>query len=336
MFISDPILKVFLEDKNYQESSIKTVDYNLRRLFWLAFGGKPGVYSTYKTQEDFYANAKLQIAYLATKQDAILKALDELPEPSQMPFLNSVIAVYSRIPRLSRKPEITAKYEKAYNQLKDKNAEEAVYKPASKKEASNVISPGEYDMVLEKFTRLATEKPLDKAIALKELILTLYKYIPPLRPQDYVNTQYLDKNPDADNFVDLAKKELVISQGKTQKNRKARVIKLPDEVITVMQRVQGLFQSDWLIPMVTKSTKPMSNSAFTHFLQGIIGQSGGPDNVGASRLRNMYVSNMEDDGATARDRKEAARVMGHSVGTQQTVYTKHSTKLHPRTESGNE
>ena len=117
------------------------------------------------------------------------------------------------------------------------------------------------------------------------------------------------------------------------KGRDARVIKLPDEVVTVMQRVKSLFDSEWLIPMVKDAAKPMSGSGFTHFLERVIGKSLGPDNVGASRLRNLYVSRLDDTDATADERKEAARVMGHSVGTQQTVYTKHSKKLHPKAEA---
>ena len=348
MFISDPILKVFRDEKKYKESSIKTIDLNLKRLFWLAFAGEKGEYSSYMkspegidplaknlpadlqaSKDAFYKEAKLNISYLARRQDAILAAIAKLPAPQQMPYLYAAMTTYANITDLTRKPEVTERYEKTYNQLKAKREGEEVYKEADEKAAANVISTDEYDQVLDKFNRLAVEKPQDKNVGLKQLILTLYKHIPPLRPQDYVTTQYLDKNPEASNYVDLAKKELVIGEGKTMKGRDARVIKLPDEVVTVMQRVQGLLQSDWLIPMVTNAAKPMSNSAFTHFMQGIIGKSGGPDKVGASRLRNLHVSKMEDEGATAEERKEAARVMGHSVGTQQTVYTKHSKKLHP-------
>lgn len=351
MFISDPILKVFRDDKDYKESSINTVDSNLKRLYWLAFAGEQGEYSKYMkspegvdplarnlpadlqaSKNEFYREAKLNISYLSRRQDAIIGAIAKLPASQQTSYLNSVVEVYKRIPDLTRKPEVTHRYDELVKQLKAKRDSEQVYKEADEKAAANIISTDEFDQVVEKFNRLAVEKPQDKNVALKQLILTLYKHILPLRPQDYVNTQYLDKDPEATNYVDLSKKVLVLSEGKTMKGREARVIELPDEVVTVMKRVQSLFDSEWLIPMVTNAAKPMSNSAFTHFMQGIIGKSGGPDKVGASRLRNLHVSKMEDDGATAEERKEAARVMGHSVNTQQTVYTKHSKKLHPKAE----
>jgi len=352
MFISDPILKVFRDDKDYKESSIKTVDNNLKRLFWLAFAGEQGEYSSYMkspegvdplarnlpadlqaSKDKFYKEAKLNISYLSRRQDAIVAAIALLPVSQQSAYLNSVVDVYKRIPDLTRKPEVTERYDKLVNQLKAKRESEQVYKEPSEKDTANVVTEDELDQTLDKFNRLAGEKPQDKAIALKQLVVTLYTKIPPLRPQDYVNTKFVDKDPEASNYVDLAKKELVLTEGKTMKGRDARVIKLPDEVVTVMQRVKSLFDSEWLIPMVKDAAKPMSGSGFTHFLERVIGKSLGPDNVGASRLRNLYVSRLDDTDATADERKEAARVMGHSVGTQQTVYTKHSKKLHPKAEA---
>jgi hypothetical protein len=53
-------------------------------------------------------------------------------------------------------------------------------------------------------------------------------------------------------------------------------------------------------------------------------------NVSSSMLRKCFISDKIDEGITAEERKKTAKIMGHSVGTQQSIYSKFSDVLHPK------
>lgn len=332
MFIPDKYVQILSKPVaegglGYKTSSITTLNYNLRKLFFDAFvptGKYKGFAATPEGRKDFYKRGKLIVPML-NHTEAIMGAIMTQPEKQRLQYLYVLKVIYDN---WEGKDAAIAKYfQSEYDKLKDQRTEVMTMAGPTEKEMENTLTDSQYDDVLQKYNEKATEPSATPAILLRRLILALYKYIPPLRPQDYVNTAFKGE-AEAANHIDLAKNVLVITEGKRTNAENARRIPLPDELVSIIRETKAKLGSKWLIPMATDPNRPMERTAFTHFLQKTFKMENLPANIGATRLRNMKVSKEVDEGASAAEIKETAKTMGHSVGTALTVYSKNSEKLH--------
>lgn len=155
------------------------------------------------------------------------------------------------------------------------------------------------------------------------VLLSFFTYLPPLRGQDYYNTYMVDSSdaPDVNkyyscleyNFYDVSKGLLVIKDHKTIKTIGERKIEVPPELKVILERWSHYNKSEYLIP--TASGGKMTQPCFTEFLQNMFK----PRNISVDHLRHAYVTEIvpKVDVETAR---KIAKVMGHSLTTQQMIY----------------
>lgn len=201
--------------------------------------------------------------------------------------------------------------------------EESLLQPASKKELENKTS---INYVIE--MREDYKKKLTKSFGVNDiyyLLCSLYSYLPPLRSQDYFDTVIKTENTnlEKDNYYDIEEKEIVLNGYKTVKNHGKRVINVPDELAEIIETFHEKSGSNYLI--CTRTGKKLESNTFSDTFNRCLKK-----NASSSMLRKTYISSMIDNGVSAKERKEKAKIMGHTVGTQQLIYSKFSEVLHPK------
>lgn len=331
MFLTEKYVQLFSKPKSegglgYKDSSIATVSRNLAKIFFDAFvvtGQWPPYEATLQGKKLFNSEARIVPEKLG-RTDDVMKAVLAVPEKQRSQYLYPLFIIYNSLPN---KDESVAQFYKSEYEKANKEHKELITLAApNTSELANTLTDTQYDNVLDKYNQLADRDSATPAILIRRLILALYKYIKPLRPQDYVNTSYLkDRTP---NYIDLQKKVLVIKSGKTNSEENTRIVSIPDVLIKIMRYTQTKLGTTWLIPMVSDVARSMERTAFTKFFQNIFANEGLPKHIGATRLRNMAVAKEVDRGASATEIKKSAADMGHSVGTHLLVYPKESERLH--------
>jgi len=159
------------------------------------------------------------------------------------------------------------------------------------------------------------------------VLLSFFYYLPPLRTQDYVNTILLEKIKEdklkttTKNFISLHHKVMVINGYKTAKIYGRREIELPDKLVKILRNFKEKSKSLWLVPRLQGTMQePMTSESCTHFINRIFGKK-----ISTTELRRAYVSqkviNQDMKGS---ERKKVARIMAHSVSTQNQTYSKYS------------
>jgi hypothetical protein len=163
------------------------------------------------------------------------------------------------------------------------------------------------------------------------LLCSLYTYMLPLRSEDYYNTLIMESNGsfldfDRDisqiNYYDPIKKQLFLNHYKTSKSHGQRVIDIPDILHDIIMEFHHKSKSPYLV-CSTKSN-PLSSVSFTITFKRCLKKD-----VSSSMIRKCFISDKMDNGMNADDRKKAAKIMGHTVCTQMTTYSKFSDALHP-------
>jgi hypothetical protein len=168
----------------------------------------------------------------------------------------------------------------------------------------------------------------------KMLVAGLYKYLPPLRGQDYFNA-ILSKLPKnvlyeqhykklKKNFIDMDNWVLVIGNYKTASKHGIRVIRFTGVLVDIIKKwvkVAGIGNGDWFL--VNRMGKKFRQDAFTKMLWRIYG-----DNFSVDMLRRIYISEMvsyleelDNPVETIKWRKRLAFIVGHSLESQEFIYS---------------
>ncbi len=296
-------------NRKFRDSTIKTYDGSIQRIY--KFMG----YDEYN--ENIIINNYTNVIDCITKNIKIQK---------QGNMLYAIIGVL-----------------KAINKI-DSDAYRA-YLPLAKTKCNESIDFYTYKKADENEVKITQDELLDKhnemrdiannntemiSAQIRYLVSGLYALLPPLRNQDYCEASLLDANHI--NYLDMVKWTLTIKEGKNLSlNDKPRIVQIPSELIEVIKIVYDRVKSKWLIPMITDINQNMKTDAFRHFMHKLYNAKLSP-----SKLRNNYISQMNDANASAIERKDTAKIMGHTVKVQQTIYTKHSEILHPEVEEVDE
>jgi hypothetical protein len=233
-------------------------------------------------------------------------------------YLNAIYNVYKEYPKHSKR--VLEKYKIELDGLRQVESSNRVYTPATEKEKDNSISKEELLSKRDEYDALANSNKDDVSIQIKRLILYLYTEIAPLRNQDYCNCSF--SKDDNMNYIDLYNKKLVVIDGKSINSK--RDIDLNDTLLSIISNTKDNVKSKFLIPMITDINKQMKSDNFTHFLNNIFDGK----KISSSRLRSLYVSKMIDNKTSAKERKMIAKTMAHSIGTQETIYSRDSNLLH--------
>jgi predicted RND superfamily exporter protein len=237
---------------------------------------------------------------------------------------SSTFNSYYQVYKASREPneKIIKEYEEVLKILKKDDRQKQTMREATDEEKENTITKQELIELRKQYDILAKDKNNKNYIKnnIRRLILYLYTELPPLRSQDYINTKYI--NEDGFNFMDIENKNLKVKQGKVENS--IRDIYINDDLLQVIKETKNNVDSDYVIPKIRNVKENMTNSAFTHFFNNIFDGK----KISSTKLRNIFISDMIDNKATAKQRIATAEIMGHGLGTATSIYTKYSKVLH--------
>jgi len=301
MFLNENAIKA-LKDKNYRESSIKTMDYNIKRIF------KDAGF------ENKYIGIKLR------DSSKIIDVIKTYPIKQQKQYIYTVMVLFE-VSRF-KKDSIYEQYSNFFDNVSEKRQNLlTTQQPSQSIDTNDVI--GSMYQVYEKYQRLFSETPT-KLIGIKLLITSLYVLLPPARPQVYLNAIYssYEESFPLKNVINLDDTTFTIKQGKTMKPGNSVMILLPEQLINIIKNVSKLTKSTHLITEL-KSNKPMDQKQFTQLFKHITGFT-------PTLLRNVYISKYIDDNGleNTQTRQDLAKFMGNSVGTQNNIYSKYSSRVH--------
>jgi hypothetical protein len=289
MFINSDIISKLKNIYHYKESSIKTMNGQIKRLHIVS--------SHNEFNEKFIKNFN--------KVSTALNNFDKINVKKAI--LNTTIKVLSCFDDFDLTP-----FEKLFNQLVSEHSDKYLYTKPSKE----MISISEIISFREKY------KVKDSHINhLRYVILSLYSMLPPLRGEDFYNTLILrchDDNIDInkDNYYSLAEQTFVFNTHKTVKSSGKKVVNVSNDLHKVLFDWSIANKTKYLIPTV-KNTK-MSQQGFTDLLNRIFK----PRKISVDNLRQSYVTN-EVCKMSPKSAKHVAKIMGHSIKTQQIVYRKY-------------
>lgn len=208
-------------------------------------------------------------------------------------------------------------YVELLNKLRHEHAESYLMTEAKEK----LITMSELVELREKY-RGAT----DHTNYIRYLLLALFTYLPPMRGQDYYNTHVINTTGINDrvtflqslpyNFYDTATGILTLKDHKTVKSLGERKIEVPLELQNIINQWMHINGTTYLIPTV--SGTQMSHNGFTDLVQRIFK----PRNISIDHIRHAYVTEVVPT-LSVDMAKKVAKMMGHSVSTQQMIYKKY-------------
>lgn len=206
--------------------------------------------------------------------------------------------------------------------VKDKDCER------NEKEEENWITSQE---ILDKMSGLERSLPSKEGKDLFDtyqqyLVLNLYTLIPPIR-NNFVDVLVYEKEvcmKEDKNYIFLKDNKLILNNYKTKGKYGASTINLPDKLVEIIRtwmklRVQIYkeIEDNHELLFNTKVITPMVRRNFSKYIHRILGK-----NVSVQMLRKIYLSEKYPVNHSGAEMKEDARIMGHSIQTQQTVYRK--------------
>jgi hypothetical protein len=157
---------------------------------------------------------------------------------------------------------------------------------------------------------------------LEYTILSLYVLLPPRR-NDYQNMLIVKEAPEdtTKNYLEGATGRFIFNKFKTSKREGQLIVDIPAELFAVINTYLNhhpLLKGKHTLPqpfLVYADGRPLTaTNSITRILNKIFGKS-----VGSSLLRHIYLGKYSD---VREEMKEDAKMMSHSVETQQNNYVK--------------
>jgi len=315
MFINDRAIKI-LKTKGYKDSSIKTLDYNIKRIF--------------KDLDVDYGSLRFK-----TDAQKIIDVINSYPAKQQKSYIYAVKLIYDNLEAKFKNEASTKLYNDYYEKVSEEYVNLLTMQEATSQQLIRQVSPEEFDEVYEHYKTIYDVNKItddeNYIDSLKYLIISLYKYIPPLRPQVYLNSTFeeYEETYQALNVIDIDSKTILIKSAKTLKRGKTQIINIPNVLVSLISAIHDKYNTLYLITKLSNVNEPMSNDNFSHIFSrmffDVIGREISPNNI-----RNSFVSDLIDENGlrTTDDRKKIAKVMGHSINTQNNIYSKYSTYVH--------
>ena len=108
-----------------------------------------------------------------------------------------------------------------------------------------------------------------------------------------------------------------MNQYKTDKTYGQKIIDIPSHILKLIERWMKYNKSGFLLINIRQSD-PMTKNGLTKYINKIFK----PKKVSTTILRKVYLSDKYPVVYDRKDMKNDAYVMGHSIDTQQGIYTK--------------
>lgn len=305
--------------KNYSDKTIQSTLSKLRTLN----GGNDF------SSLDFLLNKEAMDEILAKYND----------KSRQVVIYTIITALESNYIRLPSKVQpVLKKYKEDYEALKKDNMKNTNEK--TEKMENNWINWSDVKEMWEEMNKMYKNGDNDDLdFMLRFVIMSLFVLLPPRRNADYMkmvitNDEDYDTMDDDKNYINTETQEFIFNNYKTSKTYGRQIIKIPDELFKIilkyfMSRTRKTIKlikedkpnnelraTEGSAFLVFSDGRPLNqDNHITRILNKIFGK-----NIGASMLRNIYITNeLPND---IKKRKEIAKMMGHSVSTQINNYTK--------------
>lgn len=238
-------------------------------------------------------------------------------------YLNAIIVAlkHSQYPNelVNKYVELRDEYNQEYHDRKQESL-------LSEKQQQNTATMEEINGVLDVLKKEALElmkyKKLDRREIMKiqdYVLLSFYKEIP-LR-NDVSNLKIISSVPADKNNNYLVLKNtsatLILNKYKTDTKYGQKVIKLSPFLTKLIKKYIEYNTTGYLF--VTGTGKPLTKTDISKYLARIFKKHLGK-NISSTLLRHIYLT--EKYGSIKKEQEEDAYKMGHSVETQQNIYTR--------------
>jgi hypothetical protein len=299
-------LEARMKEKGLAESSIKLYLRNLRKLN----GGQP-----------------LKNLTFLKNTVAINEQLADYKPNTVRNYIISIVSVLGLDKEKRGKKKLYQSYaDQLVTQNRTLKAEEAKGEKTPTQEA-NWITWAEVEEKWEGLKKRIDALPSTLSesqynLLLEFMVLSLYVLLPPRR-NDYQNMEIVKDAPEdaTKNYLELEKNRFVLNKFKTSKREGQLVIEIPDklhEVIDTYLEHHPLLKGKHTLPqpfLVYADGRPLTApNAITRILNKVFGKS-----VGSSLLRHIYLGKYA---GVKEEMKEDAKMMSHTVDTQQNTYVK--------------
>lgn len=217
-------------------------------------------------------------------------------------YLTTILSLFKHTPELMVKHEIYANWLKRYMEMNKKIEDQVIEnKPTDRQEAG-------YVPFIE-FKAKANDKNLG---GFDRLLLKMYSTIPPMRA-DFGSVAIYDKLPAEHyaNYILVSKRgmKMVISQYKTSKSLGTIILELPADLVKEIRNSLAMMPRKFLF--TDAYGKPFTDNAFAKFastrFKDIFGKP-----LTITILRHSFISSLDFNKLSIKDKMEIGRVMGHS------------------------
>ena len=225
--------------------------------------------------------------------------------------LNAFNVVFSLIH--PDKDDLRAQHKAIFETIKKQADDSRILRTPTIKEEADQVSNEDVRIKMEDLALTIAEE--DTMLWSREVILhtilALNHYVGALRQTEFLTTRW---DSEDGNSLDSTAWQFIIRKHKTVAKHGVKVIDVPEALRPILTDIRRRSNSDWLIPSLTNpSTNPLNERVYRRWLQETIGAT-------TRTLRQSVVSEAKANGTSGADMKELARVMGHTVETQQLVY----------------
>jgi hypothetical protein len=230
-------------------------------------------------------------------------------ESTRKSYISAILAIYKHNEGLRDTPGFNNSYKEwleIFKELDDFIEERYKLNKPSDKQLEGYVK---YQDIIKKRDELEHG-------TLEKLLLGFYTYIKPLRA-DFNNVHIYKKfvaTPKYDNYILMNEKKLVLQEFKTQKKHDKLEIDIPNELITELENSLKKRPREWLF--TDKEGNPYKSNSFTKWANRTF-QRLFKKPLTITLIRHSYISSLDQNKLTTKEKEEIAHAMGHTKGMQE-------------------
>jgi len=302
----DEITRILINDEKKSENTARSYVGHIKHILINVFGNKtPSV---------------IKLSYIEDIEKIFKYCNEKLNESQSKLKINAMKMVYEYCFNNVNK-DIASKYLEEHIRVSKPVNKKNQFAEKTEKQLKNNVTPS---ILIEKRGELKAKWEESKNIHdyTNYVIMCCYTMVPPLRQQDWINTQMsLNGDELEGNYLDCVTKKMHLRKYKTRNSfQRDRVIDIPDELFEIILNYNKYTGAKYLL-VGNSLNHGMHPNTFAMRLNRMWQKDG--KMIGTQILRSAYVTDMTKDMSNPECEK-LAEVMGHSATTQQVLYNKRS------------